>query len=146
MQIPKTITAWAQAVGIILMFGGSAAASAGENETVRNAVDDIVRSYREIIVLSMAEDDPDAQQADRASVVGKIIYHENIRRLNRLQTSIQDNDSALEGLLEILEKDESLWDADKLAFMGLMEDALEYFAADAGLRQPGWQRWGRFYL
>jgi peptidoglycan/xylan/chitin deacetylase (PgdA/CDA1 family)/tetratricopeptide (TPR) repeat protein len=112
------------AMGLLLCV--SAAAS---EQTVEQSVADIVTAYRQIIVLFADEQQVSDQEQERAFVVGQMLYHNNIERLQSFQEGLEADleaaqsakDFLIEHFLEYLEHDPELWDADKLVFRALLE-------------------------
>lgn len=101
---------------------------------------DILAAYRQIIVLLA---DGEVAEQERAAVVGKILYHRNIDRLEKLRELLVADvrqaaragraPASVDRFLDWLERNPELRDADKLAFRELLDELAE---ALASLRQP----------
>ena len=61
------------------------AVSAVGADTVKKAVDEVITHYRKIIVLFVDEDQLSEKEQEYAYIVGKILYHEKLDRLQELQ-------------------------------------------------------------
>lgn len=93
---------------------------------------DILATYRQIIVLLA---DGEVAEQERAAVVGKILYHRNIDRLEKLREELtaevrhtarsSKTPEKLSRFLDWLERDPELRDADKLAFRELLDELAE---------------------
>jgi peptidoglycan/xylan/chitin deacetylase (PgdA/CDA1 family)/tetratricopeptide (TPR) repeat protein len=107
------------------------AVSTARADTVEKAIDEIVTPYRKIIVLFADEDQLSEKEQEHAYIVGKILYHEKLDRLQEFQMYLESDIDATqppesgsfttEDFLEKLEDDPDLWDADKLVFRALLE-------------------------
>ncbi|MDH5181087.1 MAG: polysaccharide deacetylase family protein, partial [Gammaproteobacteria bacterium] len=91
----------------------------------------IITNYRKLIVLAAVEDADNEDDVQLTNVVGKIIFHENRRTLANLEEVIyteltQPNSAAEAGtrFVELLSATKDIWDADKLAFLGMVESLL----------------------
>src|SRR6185295_2149596 len=72
---------------------------------------------------------------EKAALVGRLVYHEQLRWLETLSAILRSNVTssgpnrgfsfAAEDFLDLLERDQRLWDADKLAFREVLEDLAE---------------------
>lgn len=87
----------------------------------------IVDNYRKIIVLFADEYELSERERQRAGIIGKIIFHENVDLLQQLGAALQGHMESADGraqvnaFLDWVEQDQSLWDADKLAFKGMLD-------------------------
>jgi uncharacterized caspase-like protein/peptidoglycan/xylan/chitin deacetylase (PgdA/CDA1 family) len=102
----------------------------------------MLAAYRKMIVLTLDEDAmPEAAQA-QTHEVGQQIFHENQERtatvdeaLARLLASGDPRRfDAVAGLLDYVESNEGLYDADRLAFRELMQSLLGHVAKDSSLQ------------
>lgn len=92
----------------------------------------IVQNYRKLIILGTEQDGSSEQQQQLAAIIGKIIFHENLHQLNELEENIfreltlaKRKPISSKQFLAVLSDDERLWDADKLAFLGMLQSLLE---------------------
>jgi peptidoglycan/xylan/chitin deacetylase (PgdA/CDA1 family)/uncharacterized caspase-like protein len=84
--------------------------------------DEIVATFRKIIVL--VEDDASLNPAtgERAITLGRLLYYQNDERLSALGESLSADLTALPTFLARLESYPEYHDADKLAFRDMLED------------------------
>jgi uncharacterized caspase-like protein/peptidoglycan/xylan/chitin deacetylase (PgdA/CDA1 family) len=118
--------------------------AAGPAMNVSAISSDLVRmldAYRKMIVLTLDDDKlPDAARA-RIHEVGQQLFHENQERIARVDDALAkllaSGDSrrfdAVGGLLDYVESNEGLYDADRLAFRELLQSLLAHVARDSSL-------------
>lgn len=98
-------------------------------------------SYRELIVLFADDADLKGPEREAAESVGRIIYHEDQTRLAQIQKDLgalvasprATRFQVLERVLDWIEEDESLRDADRLAFRETLRALKSDLAADGTL-------------
>lgn len=94
-------------------------AASGE---VAQQSDDIVNTYRKIIVLTSDDAPVDSFNRERASTIGRMLAQQNEDRIAALETSLSADQGSLKAFLDRLEKNSEYHDADKLVFRDLLED------------------------
>ena len=67
------------------------AVSTARADTVEKAIDEIVTPYRKIIVLFADEDQLSEKEQEHAYIVGKILYHEKLDRLQEFQMYLESD-------------------------------------------------------
>ena len=118
---------------LCLLFGNIVHASA----QTADLFDKVVANFRKMIVLSESGANETEQDAQLSTVVGKILFHENREYLNTLEeslfTDITGTTDAKGSKLfsERLSADNGLWDADKLAFLSMIESLLSRLENEA---------------
>jgi uncharacterized caspase-like protein/peptidoglycan/xylan/chitin deacetylase (PgdA/CDA1 family) len=103
---------------------------------------DLLAAFRKIIVLTAGEGDVKAAEREQANLVGQELFHENQAReakldaqLSALATSNNPRRyEAMDGLLDAIESDPSLYDADRLAYRELLAGLQSELAKDSSLR------------
>jgi len=117
------------------------AAPAVNTATLAASMKDMLANYRKIIVLLADEKTLPAKDRERTTQVGQALFHENQdrgARLDRELAALTASPSparfeALHGLLDFIESDKSLYDADRLAFRELLQGLLGEVAKDTSL-------------
>lgn len=127
---------------VVLTVAQATPAKSSAIDTSRTIVD----NYRKIIVLFIDEHELSERQLERATSVGRIIYHQNREQLTWLKNGLlqgylrPESSSPVNAtaFLDWIENDPQLWDADKLVFKGMMESLV----AELQRGKPGttWQR------
>src|SRR5947209_4522810 len=90
-------------------------------EVARQA-DDIVNTYRKIIVLTSDDAPVDSATRERTSIMGRMLSQQNEDHIAALRTSLSADQGSLKTFLDRLEKNSDYHDADKLVFRDLLED------------------------
>lgn len=98
-------------------------------------------AYRKMIVLTLDEEALSATARAEANRVGQMIFHENQERIARVDAALaallatQDPHrfDHVGGLLDYVESNEGLYDADRLAFRETLQSLLEQAAKDSAL-------------
>jgi peptidoglycan/xylan/chitin deacetylase (PgdA/CDA1 family)/uncharacterized caspase-like protein len=101
---------------------------------------ELLATYRKIIVVTLDEGPPAGR--DQANRVGQQLFHENQVRRARIDDALAalaaSSDprrfEAVGGLLDFVESDPSLYDADRLAFRELLESLQGEVARDSSLQ------------
>ncbi|WP_371869751.1 polysaccharide deacetylase family protein [Telluria antibiotica] len=101
----------------------------------------ILAAYRKMIVLTQDEAGLPAQGQAEVNRVGQQLFHENQERIAKVDGALaalarSQNPrrfEAIGGLLDYVETNEGLYDADRLAFRELMRSLLEHVAKDSSL-------------
>jgi len=102
---------------------------------------EVLAGYRKIIVLFADEKALGANERAQANQVGQGLFHENRERVAALEvqmaalaaSSSAQRFDAVAGLLDYIESDKSLFDADRLAFRELLRSLQAAVAADTSL-------------
>lgn len=103
---------------------------------------ELLATYRKIIVLTADEATLGASERDQANLVGRELFHENQQRQAKLDSELAKlaassnprRYDALDGLLDQVESDPSLYDADRLAYRELLAGLQGELAKDSSLR------------
>ncbi len=101
----------------------------------------LLETHRKIIVLLAEEDKLTPAERAAANRIGHTLFHENQARLQRLNDAIAASFAAKEdqrlartqALLEVIETDPDLFDADRLAFREVLLELKRALAADQTL-------------
>jgi len=102
---------------------------------------DLLANYRKIIVLLADEQTLSPADRERTTQVGQALFHDNQERAGRIERELAallaSNSAArfdtLHGLLDYIESDKSLYDADRLVFRELLQGLLAETARDSSL-------------
>lgn len=122
----------------------AAVAPAAERPDVSKIMDglrEVLAAHRKIIVLLADEKALDAAQRETANQVGQAIFHENRARVVELEAAFEVlagsanplRFEALGGLLDYVESDPDLFDADRLAFRELLRSLQDAVGRDGSL-------------
>jgi hypothetical protein len=127
----KLHTFLSSAVALCIAAGGLCSSGSHAAVDVAAQADEVVATYRKIIVL--VADDGSAGPADdeHAITLGRLFYYENEERLSALRERLIADGPALPAFLERLESNGNYHDADKLAFRELLEDVAEDLPVNA---------------
>jgi uncharacterized caspase-like protein/peptidoglycan/xylan/chitin deacetylase (PgdA/CDA1 family) len=114
---------------------------AQDNAALNASLKELLANYRKIIVLLADEKTLPPKDRERMTQVGQALFHENQDRgakIDRDLAALVASGSparfdALHGLLEFIESDKSLYDADRLAFRELLQGLLGEVARDSSL-------------
>lgn len=107
----------------------------------RAQLGDVLAAHRKIIVLFADERTQTPAQRDAATQVGQAIFHENLARIGTLDTRLEriltsghaERFALLGGLLDYVESDPDLFDADRLAFDDVLRRLQASVARDGSL-------------
>jgi peptidoglycan/xylan/chitin deacetylase (PgdA/CDA1 family)/uncharacterized caspase-like protein len=102
---------------------------------------EVLAAYRKLIVLLESDDQLEAGQRDAVNRVGQAIFHENQARLAQLEARLgelvasprPERHGQIAGLLDYIESDPGLYDADRLAFRELLHALHGQLAKDTAL-------------
>lgn len=101
---------------------------------------EVLAAYRQIIVLFADEQRLSPGERDIANQVGQAMFHENRQRVGCLETAFDGLAASGRGrfaivssLLDYVESDPDLYDADRLAFRELLRSLQETMARDGSL-------------
>jgi peptidoglycan/xylan/chitin deacetylase (PgdA/CDA1 family)/TolA-binding protein len=150
MVLAAVIAVLGAAVGFGIWQGRSAPApvSAVEVPTTASVLDGLQRNlketlaaYRKIIVLFAEEKAMSVEERDQANQVGQALFHENRQRIVDLETALNGLVASADGkrfetiasLLDYIESDPDLFDADRLAFRELLRSLQAAVARDGSL-------------
>lgn len=119
----------------------SPTAPALDTAALTASMKELLANYRKIIVLLADEKTLAAKDRERTTQVGQALFHENQDRsakLDRELAALAGSNSparfeAIGGLLDFIESDKSLYDADRLAFRELLQGLLGEVARDSSL-------------
>ncbi len=118
--------------------GSQVGTSVGERP---KELDDLLVAYRKIIVLFADEKKLSPQELEQANRVGQALFHENIDRINLIETRLnqmlaskaKDRDQALEAVLDYIELSPDMFDADRLAFAEVLQRLQKSITAEQTL-------------
>ncbi|MES2015416.1 MAG: polysaccharide deacetylase family protein [Pseudomonadota bacterium] len=116
-------------------------APAADGAAARASLRDLLANYRKIIVLLADEATLPAKDRERTTQVGQALFHDNQERSRGLDAMLAQLAGApgaarfdvLHGLLDFIESDPSLYDADRLAFREVLQGLLAEVARDSSL-------------
>jgi peptidoglycan/xylan/chitin deacetylase (PgdA/CDA1 family)/TolA-binding protein len=95
----------------------------------------VIQAQRQVIALLDEGNGLSTADRERAEVLARVLFHENRIRLDELEARLLADAAAVPVLLDYVEKDSELRDADKLAFRDLLTDlSSELGDADPALR------------
>lgn len=117
------------------------AVPAPDTTAVSAGIKDLLASYRKIIVLLAEEKTLAQNEREQANQVGQTLFHENQVRSEKLESTLAallasgqpSRFDTLGNLLNFIESDKSLYDADRLAFRELLQGLLAEVAKDSSL-------------
>ncbi len=136
------IVRWWAAIGLLSVLAcGTAKGQAIDPPAVSKNADEIVSTYRKIIVLMNGAAALDPGIRERASTAGKVLFQQNQERLEALEASLtkslaEGQAGPIESFLNLVEHDTDYRDADKLVFRDTLDGlaAATENATDAQLR------------
>lgn len=119
----------------------AAPAKAVDTAALLASMKEVLASYRKVIVLLADEKTLAPKDRERTTQVGQALFHENQDRIagvERMLAALASSNQpgrheALHGLLEYIESDTGLYDADRLAFRELLQGLLAEVARDSSL-------------
>src|SRR6478735_8927628 len=117
------------------------AAPGALDPAIASALREQLASYRKIIVLLANDAALPAAHREQATRVGQVLFHDNQERsaaLERKLGALVASNAAhrydtVAGLLDFIESDAGLYDADRLAFRELLQGLLDAVARDSSL-------------
>ncbi|OGR04850.1 MAG: polysaccharide deacetylase [Deltaproteobacteria bacterium RIFOXYD12_FULL_50_9] len=120
---------------------GTAMPKGADVTTLRAEFDKVLASYRKIIVLFADENTLSKNERDAANLVGQSLFHANLTRISELEetfdaltsSSSSERFEILGKLLDYVESDPALYDADRLAFRELLQSIRTSVARDTSL-------------
>jgi peptidoglycan/xylan/chitin deacetylase (PgdA/CDA1 family)/uncharacterized caspase-like protein len=104
------------------------------NPALDTEVKALLANYRKIIVLMDGADQLPGKEREQVQGVGQALFHENQQRMAKLDAIVAA--SAVESLgpvLDYIESDPSLYDADRLAYRELLQSMLALAARSSAL-------------
>lgn len=133
----------AVSLAAVLAFGDET--KSGGDGTLPADIGEIVAAYRKAIVILEADATLDAPTRVRATFIGRLLFHENRRRLDGLTQRLlqrlppaspsSDQANSVESFLTILERASALRDADKLVFTEVLDELLAQLRESGGKRR-----------
>lgn len=108
-----------------------------QNQTTQD-LDQIVATYRKIIVLMEDTGSLDEMNRERVTTVGRVLFQQNQDRLSALSESLSDELAkssfpAVEAFLDRVENNPDYHDADKLVFRDVLDDLAATMAQRASV-------------
>jgi len=108
---------------------------------IRSGLGEILSSYRKIIVLLADEKTLSKSELEAANQAGQALFHDNLARLAKLEETLDALTAstdparfeAVGKMLDYIESDPALYDADRLAFRELLQTLRADVARDASL-------------
>ena len=108
---------------------------------LRTGLGEVLASYRKIIVLLADEKTLSSGERGAANQAGQALFHDNLARLDKLEEALDKLASspnpmrfeAIGKLLDYIESDSGLYDADRLAFRELLQALQTSVARDTTL-------------
>lgn len=108
---------------------------------LRNELDEVLASYRKIIVLLADEKTLSRHEREAANQAGQALFHDNLARLAKLDVALNAlaaspntmRFDAMGKLLDYIESDPGLYDADRLAFREILQTLQTAVARDTTL-------------
>jgi peptidoglycan/xylan/chitin deacetylase (PgdA/CDA1 family)/uncharacterized caspase-like protein len=118
-----------------------AQAPALEASAIASDMKRMLDAYRKMIVLTLDEDGLSPEARAEANRIGQQLFHENQERIARADDALaalvaSQNPrrfDAIAGLIDYIESNERLYDADRLAFRELLQALLGHVAKDSSL-------------
>jgi len=115
--------------------------TAGHTAQALAGLKDVLAAQRKIIVLFADEKKLAASERELANQVGQALFHDNLARVAALQGQLDglvasadpQRFAALGGLLDYVESDPDLYDADRLAFRDILKETQASVAKDGSL-------------
>ncbi len=111
------------AVTVLLIFFWRA--RTGQDQALQTALDGIVNDYRKIIVLMDGADTLDEATRARCVATGQALFWRKQRSLRDVSGNLTEgagHEARVEQLIRYLSSDRALHDADKLAFLDLIDE------------------------
>lgn len=146
--LATAVAAIGAALGVGVWLGGGQAApgavqapaAQADNAPLLAGFKEALATYRRIIVLFADERELSAEHRDAANQVGQALFHENRQRVVDLEAAFdalpgagQARFDTVAGLLDYVESDPDLFDADRLAFRELLRSLQAAMAKDGSL-------------
>jgi len=128
---------WVAGAGALVLIAAAwlwlARRGTAHDPALEAALDGITGSYRKVIVLMDGAEALDEVARARATAAGRILFYQRQHALEELRGRLEGNAAATRQFIEYVSRNPRLHDADKLAFLDLVED-LESGPAAAGLK------------
>jgi peptidoglycan/xylan/chitin deacetylase (PgdA/CDA1 family)/uncharacterized caspase-like protein len=116
-------------VAILLCLAAPALLHSSAAPDVAAQANAIVKTYRQIIVLTEDDDTLDDAERERISLLGRVLFQQNEERLSALASALGTDSTRVPVFLNRLESNPDYHDADKLVFRDLLEDLAEGLAS-----------------
>ncbi len=112
-----------------------------DTSTIRTGLAEMLVAYRKIIVLLADEKTLSKSELGAVNQAGQTLFHDNLARLAKQEEALEalatSTDparfEAMDTLLDYIESDPALYDADRLAFRDLLQSLLTSVARDTAL-------------
>ena len=112
-----------------------------DTSALRSGLGDVLAAYRKIIVLLADEKTLSSGEREAANQAGQALFHDNLARLAKLEEELEGlaaspnpmRFEAMGRLLDYIESDPGMYDADRLAFRELLQELQTDVARDATL-------------
>lgn len=146
--VAAAVAALGTALGVGIWLGGEQVAPAAvqapapraDNAPLLAGFKEVLAAYRQIIVLFADEKELSAEQRDIANQVGQALFHENRQRVADIEAAFEAQGASgparldtVASLLDYVESDPDLFDADRLAFRELLRSLQAAMAKDGSL-------------
>lgn len=117
---------------------GSQPSPAASPAQTAQQLDQIVGTYRKIIVVMEDEASLDEMNRERVSIIGRVLFQQNQEQLSALSAAlsadlVQSSSAAVEAFLDRVENSPDYHDADKLAFRDVFDELADAVARRASL-------------
>jgi hypothetical protein len=124
--MPSRKTVWTAGAAAVLLIAAGwlwfARRSGSRDPALDAALDGITDSYRKVIVLMDGAEVLDQSARLRATAAGRILFYQRQHALEDVRNRLDGNAAATRQFIDYVSRNPRLHDADKLAFLDLVED------------------------